>query len=101
MCDGSLLEQFECECLPGYSGNACEQDTNECSSNPCTNGGSCAESGTADAYLCTCMLGFAGAECQHDIDECSGAAPVCMNGGVCAESGDQGSGIAPVSSFLP
>ena len=32
---------YTCECADGYEGRDCEDDINECDSNPCQNGGSC------------------------------------------------------------
>ena len=37
-------------------------DNNECSSNPCQNGGTCVD-GT-NMYTCVCIAGFSGAQCQ-------------------------------------
>ena len=37
-------------------------DVDECSSNPCNNGGTCLN--LLNAYLCTCPLGFGGIRCQ-------------------------------------
>jgi len=33
--------EFECTCLPGYTGSYCEQLVNYCTSQPCQNGGNC------------------------------------------------------------
>ena len=37
-------------------------DINECSSEPCLNGGSCEDE--EDGYVCTCADGYTGDECQ-------------------------------------
>ena len=37
-------------------------DVNECTSEPCLNGGSCTDE--PDGYFCTCADGWTGAECQ-------------------------------------
>lgn len=53
---GSTSEQFYCCCDPGYRGDACEEDVNECSSQPCQNGGTCIEE-SAPNFRCDCTLG--------------------------------------------
>ena len=37
-------------------------DINECSSNPCLNGGSCTDQ--VNGYVCSCQPGYAGANCE-------------------------------------
>ena len=56
---------------PDFGGN-CDIDVNECASNPCQNGATCAESSTdssisIDAYRCTCVAGFANGVCEYDF----------------------------------
>jgi len=38
------------------------KDINECSSDPCENGGTCTDE--VDGYICDCDCGYTGAECQ-------------------------------------
>ena len=38
-------------------------DGNDCSPNPCRNGGTCLDGCTS--YVCSCRLGYAGTRCQH------------------------------------
>ena len=38
-------------------------DVDECSSQPCQNGGVCED--LIDSYACTCQPGFTGLNCQH------------------------------------
>ena len=37
-------------------------DINECSSNPCSNGGTCVDQ--VNKYLCNCQTGFTGVHCE-------------------------------------
>lgn len=41
-----------------FSGQRCERDIDECSSNPCQHGGTCHD--RLNAYKCDCILGFTG-----------------------------------------
>ena len=38
------------------------QDIDECSSNPCLNGGSCVDH--VNGYTCSCLVGYTGVDCQ-------------------------------------
>lgn len=54
----------------------------ECSSNPCQNGGVCTD-GTND-YFCDCPHGFSGKRCHVNVDDCfENACPpntICVDG---------------------
>ncbi|XP_052809439.1 neurogenic locus notch homolog protein 1-like [Mya arenaria] len=72
-----------CSCLTGYnavSSYAC-QETDECASNPCNNGGMCNDA--INGFTCTCEAGFEGTTCQTDINEC--ASTPCENFGTCTD----------------
>ncbi|XP_072029444.1 uncharacterized protein [Amphiura filiformis] len=63
------------------------KDVNECSSNPCTNGGVCRDG--VNSYVCECpsdLNGYPlwmGQFCEIDVDEC--ASNPCANGGTCID----------------
>ncbi|XP_036418993.1 protein crumbs homolog 2a [Colossoma macropomum] len=72
---------YVCQCQPGYTGENCSVNINECVSEPCQNGGTCED--LVNGYVCLCADGFTGVECEVDIDECENAP--CLNGGVCED----------------
>jgi hypothetical protein len=69
-----------CACFPGYTGNSCQTDIDECSSLPCLNGGKCTQP-FINMYSCTCAPGFTGNNCQSIIPICD--QQPCLNGGLC------------------
>ncbi len=52
-----------------FIGVNCQEDINECLSNPCLNGATCLEG--VNTYDCLCPAGFHGSHCESEIDECS------------------------------
>ena len=78
------LNQALCVCDPGYSGDTCGTNTDDCASNPCYNGGACVDTG-ANSFNCTCASGWTGATCTTDVNDCSPSP--CLNGGTCVDAG--------------
>lgn len=74
-----MINQFRCQCVPGYVGPLCQSKVDYCLAKPCANGGQCVN--LVNDYRCTCRPGFSGKDCSIDIDEC--ASSPCNNGGTC------------------
>ncbi|XP_053573639.1 lactadherin isoform X2 [Bombina bombina] len=59
---GDTFAEYKCICPPGYSGLHCENNRNECSRNPCKNGGVCKD--LFDDFTCRCASPYIGKVCQ-------------------------------------
>jgi uncharacterized membrane protein len=58
----ALGASFECACDAGYDGDLCEKNIDDCTPNPCRNGGRC-EDGVGE-YSCVCDGRFTGGDCE-------------------------------------
>lgn len=76
-----VRSSYSCACPPGYDGDYCQIDVDECAAHQCRNGATCVD-GVAD-YTCVCRIGYAGRFCEQDIDEC--ASSPCQHGGTCVD----------------
>ncbi|XP_029916909.1 protein crumbs homolog 1 [Myripristis murdjan] len=73
---------FMCRCLPGFTGENCSVNVDECASYPCQHGGSCED--LVNSYQCVCPDGFTGVHCEVDINECE--SDPCQNGATCQDA---------------
>ncbi|XP_030844603.1 neurogenic locus Notch protein isoform X5 [Strongylocentrotus purpuratus] len=57
------------------------EDINDCSLDPCENGGICSDG--VNTFTCACDPGYTGPTCETDINDCS--LDPCENGGICSD----------------
>ncbi|XP_078572965.1 uncharacterized protein LOC144859854 isoform X2 [Branchiostoma floridae x Branchiostoma japonicum] len=79
--NGGTCVNYNCRCRPGYTGNLCQTEVNECSGSPCANSAHCRDE--INGFTCLCQPGWNGIRCDHNIDEC--ASNPCLNGGTCID----------------
>lgn len=53
--------------VPGFAGELCNFEYNECESNPCQNAGECIDH--IGSYECHCTNGFTGSRCQIKVSK--------------------------------
>src|SRR6185503_18644251 len=110
------FKSYTCLCDPGFKGETCSEDIDECASSfalsgrrsyqdyinsrgnevLCQNGGTCMNS--LGSYTCYCPHGFTGPRCEINVNECAtplNGQPICLNGGTCLD------GIASYTCACP
>ncbi|TKS78021.1 Protein crumbs -like protein 1 [Collichthys lucidus] len=83
---------FICHCQPGFAGDNCSVDVDECESAPCQHEGSCQD--LVNSYQCVCPDGFTGIHCEVDINECD--SNPCQNGAMCKDAANSYSCHCPL-----
>ncbi|KAM9333329.1 LOW QUALITY PROTEIN: cubilin [Pholidichthys leucotaenia] len=69
--DTTSAPGYICICNSGWEGQNCDQNINECLSNPCQNGGSCTDG--INGFTCNCTAQWTGPFCQTQQQVCGGA----------------------------
>ena len=78
--DGGI-DNYTCECVPGYDPPNCYNETNECATMPCAPVGTSICTDLFNDFKCTCRRGFTGKRCETDINDCE--INPCKNNGTC------------------
>ncbi|XP_038562420.1 cadherin EGF LAG seven-pass G-type receptor 1-like isoform X1 [Micropterus salmoides] len=74
---------LRCRCPPGFTGETCNMEVDQCYSSPCLNGGTCHR--TEGGFNCQCPQRLSGARCQVDSGSGRCVSGVCKNGGRCVD----------------
>uniref|UniRef100_A0A9J8AHW5 Slit homolog 1b (Drosophila) n=1 Tax=Cyprinus carpio carpio TaxID=630221 RepID=A0A9J8AHW5_CYPCA len=76
----------KCICPPGFVGDDCSVDYNECEGHYCQNGARCVDH--VAGYTCICPQGYSGRLCEVSLGAPAGCEQLlCENGAPCVERG--------------
>ncbi|XP_019639756.1 PREDICTED: fibropellin-3-like [Branchiostoma belcheri] len=66
--NGDHEPYYVCWCEPGWFGDTCQIDIDECQSSPCSQSATCVDH--VNGYTCQCPPGFTGNSCETAINWC-------------------------------
>ena len=77
----SVTKECSIQCPPGYKGENCEINIDDCNPNRCRNGGTCIDG--INTFTCDCLDGWEGEFCEINSNDC--AQYPCQNFGICID----------------
>ena len=81
------INSHSCMCYPGFTGENCSINIDDCSPSVCQNNGTCED--RVDDFICSCPDTYAGKTCERQ-SSCSPEQDNCRNNGFCNMSSTEG-----------
>ena len=78
-CVDGLGDSYTCICQPGWDGDRCEVNIDECEDDPCLNEGHCMD--LVGDFMCVCPITWTGPLCQDRVEQCTDNP--CLNDALC------------------